>query len=137
MRSITNLLLQALMYTFPWNCTYPVQSSKIVTFPSNHTSCNSYSLIVLQNYLEILAVLTQGFPLMRSNMFQKFPLLTVSQIINCFCFLNIYSKENSFLFGSPSYFEVCQSSFGLAIFCDCLKTFKNVFFEVLKSSINE
>ena len=45
---------------------YPIQFLKIVTFPSNCTSCDIYSLIVYQNYLEILVVLTQGFPLMRS-----------------------------------------------------------------------
>ena len=45
---------------------YPFQFLKVVTFPSNCTSCDSYSLIVYQNYLEILVVLTQGFPLMRS-----------------------------------------------------------------------
>ena len=72
---------------------------RIVTFPSICTSCNSYSLILLQNYSEALAVLTQGFPLMRSNIF-KFLLLTVSQVINHFCFLNIYLK-NSFCLVDP------------------------------------
>ena len=75
---------------------YPNQFLQIVTFPSNYISCNSYSLIVFQNYSEVLVVLTQGFPLMRSNIFKKFLLLTVSRMINHFCFLNIYSMENSF-----------------------------------------
>ena len=38
------------------------------------TSCNSYSLTIFQNYSEV------------SNIFQKFPVLTVSRIINYFFF---------------------------------------------------
>ena len=38
-------------------------------------------------------------------------------MINHFCLLNMNLIENS-LFGSPSDFKVCQSSFGLAIFSD-------------------
>ena len=72
---------------------YSIQFLEMVTFSSNWISCNSYSLIVFQNYSESLVVLTQSFPVMRSN---KFPLLTVSQMINHFCLLNIYSIENSF-----------------------------------------
>ena len=63
-------------------------------------------------------MLTQGFPLIRGNIFKNLPLLTVSRMINHFCLSNIYSKENSFCLGSPSDFKVCQSSFGLAIFSD-------------------
>ena len=63
-----------------------IQFSQIIFCPSNCISGNSYSLIVFQNYSEVLVVLTQGFPLMRSNIFWKFLLLTVSRMINHFVF---------------------------------------------------
>ena len=50
---------------------YPIQFLKIVTFLSNCTSGNSYSLIVFQNYLDLLVVLTQDFPLMRSSVISQ------------------------------------------------------------------
>ena len=48
---------------------YPIQFLQKVTFPSNCIYCNSYSLIAFQNYSEVLVVLTQGFQLIRSNIF--------------------------------------------------------------------
>ena len=90
---------------------YPIQFSKIVTFLSNCTSFNSYSLIVFQNYSEASVVLTQGFPLIRSNIFLKFPWLTVSRIINHCCFLNIYTKENSFCSVAPVIWKLAKVLF--------------------------
>ena len=80
---------------------YTIQFLRIGTAPSNCISCNSYSLIVFQNYLGILVVLTQGFPLMRSNIFKKLLLLTVSQMKDHFSHLNIYSMENFFCLAAP------------------------------------
>ena len=52
-------LLSSIFLVF-W-ITYPIQFLQIVTFPANCLSCNSYSLIVFQNYSEVLVVLTQAF----------------------------------------------------------------------------
>ena len=107
---------------------YLIQFSKIVTFHSSCTSCNSFLLIVFQNYSQVLAVLTQGFPLMKSNIFKKFPSLTVRRIINHFCFFkHIFEGEFS-LSSMPSCFKVCQSSFALAIFSDSFSSRYYFFF---------
>ena len=75
---------------------YPTRFLQIVTFPSNFISCNSYLLIVSKKKLDVLVVLTQGFPLMR---------IKVSAIDNAsrdkpFFFEHIFDGE-LFLLGSP------------------------------------
>ena len=80
------------------------------------TSCNTYSLIVFQNYLEVLVVLTQGFPLMRSNIFLKVSAIDSESNNKSFLFIKHIFDRELFLSCSPSDFKVCQSSIGLAIF---------------------
>ena len=80
------------------------------------TSCNTYSLIVFQNYLEVLVVLTQGFPLTRSNIFLKVSAIDSESNNKSFLFIKHIFDRELFLSCSPSDFKVCQSSIGLAIF---------------------
>ena len=96
---------------------YLIQLLKIVTSPSNCSSCNSYLLIVFQNYSEVLAVLTQGFPLMRINIFKSFCYWKWVDNKPFLFFKHILEGE-FFLFDRPGDFKVCESSFGLAIFSD-------------------
>ena len=58
-------------------------------------------LVVFQNYLKILVVLTQGFPLMRSNIFLKDSAIDNESNDKLFLsFKHIFDGE-FFLFGSP------------------------------------
>ena len=82
------------------------------------TSCNTYSLIVFQNYLEVLVVLTQGFPLMMINIFLKVSAIDSESNNKSFLFVKHIFDRELFLFCSPSDFKVCQSSFALAIFSE-------------------
>ena len=93
---------------------YPIQFQQIITFPSNQISCNSYSLIVFQNYSEILLVLTQAFPLMRS----KVSAIDSESNNKPFMFLKHVFDGEFLLLDSPIDFKVCQSCFRLAIFYD-------------------
>ena len=92
------------------------------------TSCNTYSLIVFQNYLEVLVVLTQGFPLMRSNIFLKVSAIDSESNNKSFLFFKHILEGEFFLFGSPSCFKFCRSFFGLAIISDSFSSIYCFFF---------
>ena len=98
--SISGALLyqKVLLFWIP----YQIQFLQIANFPPYCSSCNSYSVILL--------VLTQGFPLMRSNIFKKFSLLRINRIINYFCFSNIYSIGNSFCLAAAVILKFAKSN---------------------------
>ena len=96
--------------------TYPIQFLRIVTFLSNCTSCNSYSLIAFQNYSGVLAVLTQGFPLIRSNVCQSSFVLAIfsvsfsSRYCFFFCLIVLWTSFLAFV-DFPVYVETAWLEF--------------------------
>ena len=96
---------------------YLIQFLKIVTFPSNCTVCNSYLQIVLQNHSEVFGSFnTQGFPLMRNNIFKEISAIDGKSNNKPLLFFKHIFKGEFFLLGRPNDFKVCKISFTLAIF---------------------